>query len=184
MDEQGAKEGPRPGRPSVYSDELLERICDELSKGTPLTQICRNLSGDGVALATRTVRDWCGERGEDDKLTERAAHVSACIARARELGEEALAEECLEIADDSRNDWMERAAEKGDEVALQFNGEHVQRSKLRIDTRLKLLAKFNPKRWGDKSAVELTGANGGPVATVTRIELVDLSGDGTDSAAA
>lgn len=149
-------------RPSIYSESLLERICEDLAQGIPLTQICRELQQEGIQVAPRTVRDW--------EADESKPEVSAAIARARELGEYALAEQCLEIADDARNDWMERAAGDGDEKALQFNGEHVQRSKLRIDTRLKLLAKFNPKRWGDKVSQEISGPGGGPVQTVTRVE--------------
>jgi hypothetical protein len=34
-----------------------------------------------------------------------------------------------------------------------LNAEHVQRSKLRIETRLKLLAKWNPKKYGERVAV-------------------------------
>ena len=158
------------GRRSKYTPELLDRICLELSQGRPLTQICRAISADGEEVAPRTVRDWMSEKGEDDKLTPRAVEISAAIARARELGEEALAEECLGIADDASNDWMERLDKDDQPIGWQLNGDHVQRSKLRIDTRLKLLAKFNPKRWGDKAAVELTGAGGGPVQTVTRVE--------------
>jgi len=161
-------------RPSKYSAELLERICDELAEGIPLTRICRTLREEGTELAPRTVRDWASEKTANGEPTERAETVSAAIARAREAGEYALAEECLEIADDARNDWMDRAADEGDEKALQFNGEHVQRSKLRIDTRLKLLAKFNPKKWGDKLAHELSGPGGGPVNVVTTVEIVGV----------
>jgi len=134
------------GRPSKYTDAVIDQIVERLSTGEPLAQICRD---EGMP-AYRTVKDWMDEVDSTGVQTERGQRVSAAIARAREEGEEALAAECLEIADDARNDWMERAAEKGDEKAMQFNGEHVQRSKLRIDTRLKLLAKFNPKRWGDR----------------------------------
>lgn len=74
------------------------------------------------------------------------------FARARLDGENAIAEECLDIADDARNDWMERDAAQGGGKVL--NTEHVQRSKLRIETRLKLLAKWNPKKWGEKIEVE------------------------------
>lgn len=125
-----------PGRPSKKTAALVESICERLSNGEALAQICRE---EGMPAA-RTVRDW----EQHDPV------VSAAIARAREDGEEVLAAECLEIADDSRNDWMSRKADEGDEKALQFNGEHVQRSRLRIDTRLKLLSKFNPKKWGDR----------------------------------
>ena len=154
------------GRPSLKSKAVIEAICERLAKGEPLAAICRD---DGMP-ADRTVRDW----------VEQDAEVSAAIARAREAGEDWLAAECLEIADDSRNDWMERAAEDGDSKALQFNGEHVQRSRLRIDTRLKLLAKWNPKKWGDKVQTELTGANGGPVQTVSRVERVIVRPANTD----
>ena len=35
--------------------------------------------------------------------------------------------------------------------------------KLQIWTRLQLLAKWAPKKYGERTAMELTGANGGPV---------------------
>jgi len=127
-------------RPTKKSDKLLQEITERLSQGEPLAQICRD---EGMPAA-RTVREW-------QQMDEA---VSAAIARAREEGFDAIAAECLDIADDSRNDWMNRAADAGDEQALQFNGEHVQRSKLRVDTRLKLLAKWDPKRYGDRLAVD------------------------------
>ena len=93
--------------------------------------------------AARTVHDW------------RQAHsdFAAQFARAREEGYDAIAESCIDIADDARNDWMERRDDKGEGYAL--NGDHVQRSKLRVWTRLQLLAKWSPKKYGDR--VELTG---------------------------
>jgi hypothetical protein len=49
------------------------------------------------------------------------------------------------------------------------NGEHIQRSRVRIDTRKWLLSKMLPKVYGDKSEVAVTGPNGGEVQTwVTR----------------
>lgn len=127
-------------RPTKKNDKLLQEITERLSQGEPLAQICRD---EGMPAA-RTVREW---QQNDEQ-------VSAAIARAREEGFDAIAAECLDIADDGRNDWMNRAADAGDEQALQFNGEHVQRSKLRVDTRLKLLAKWDPKRYGERLAVD------------------------------
>lgn len=94
----------------------------------------------------RTVYDWTAANTE----------LSARIARAREDGEEIIAAGCLEIADDSRNDWVEKFGKEGEFAGWQFNAEHVQRSKLRIETRLKLLAKWNPKKYGDKVDVVVT----------------------------
>lgn len=78
--------------------------------------------------------------------------LSLRFARARDVGFDAIAEETLDIADDSRNDWIQRNI--GDEenpiLIEQVNTEHIQRSKLRIETRLKLLAKWDPRRYGEK----------------------------------
>ena len=133
------------GRPTKYTEAVLTEICERLSKGEPLAAICR----DERMPDDDTVRNWM-------EHPVRGAEVSRAIGRAREAGEEWILAECKEIADDSRNDYIEALAEDGDERAdaARFNGEHVQRSKLRIETRLKLLAKWNPKKWGERQTIE------------------------------
>lgn len=127
------------GRPSLYTPELIEAIAERLSNGDPMAVICR----DPGMPAYRTVKDWMDSKPE----------VSAAIARAREEGFDVIAAGMLEIADDARNDYMQAL---GDEEvsAYKLNGEHIQRSKLRIETRLKLLAKWDPKRYGERLALE------------------------------
>jgi hypothetical protein len=83
-------------------------------------------------------------------------------AAAREAQADYLAEELLEIADDARNDWVERRREDGTIVTV-LNGEHIQRSRVRIDTRKWLLAKLQPKRYGDVQQTQLSGPGGGPI---------------------
>ena len=102
--------------------------------------------------AVRTVTDW----------TEQRPDVAASIARARQIGFDAIAAATLEIADDARNDWMERLGDDEAPIGYQINGEHIQRSRLRVDTRLKLLAKWDPKRYGD--AMTLKGDKENPLA--------------------
>jgi hypothetical protein len=109
-----------------------------LSQGEPLAAICRS---DEKFPHPSHWRDWCHE---DDKL-------AIAYARAREEGEEKIASDCLEIADDGTNDYMEQRDKDDILIGWRLNGEHVQRSKLRIETRLKLLAKWNPKKWGEKT---------------------------------
>ena len=147
------------GRPSKYTPETVTEICERLAKGEPLAVICRD---DHMPHPT-TVRDWMAA---DES-------ISRAIARAREDGEDAIAATCLTIADDATNDWMERNGH--DSPGYTLNGEHVQRSKLRIDTRLKLLAKWNPKKYGDKQSHEITGANGGPLQVLDPSRLSDAA---------
>lgn len=158
------------GRPSLCTPKVVERICERLETGEPMAQICR----DAGMPAARTVRDWIEQKPE----------VSAAIARAREIGFDAIAQDTLAIADDGRNDFMERLAADGDEKAqLAFNAEHVQRSRLRVDTRLKLLAKWDPKRYGDKAAIDHTSSDGS-MTPPRVVQLVGPSGHGTATAPA
>lgn len=135
---------------SKRTPEIEERIINGLCDGVPLRELCRQ---EGMPN-WRTVYSWISS---DEELAARIAH-------ARELGFDAIAEDILDIADDGTNDWVTRKNSRGNtEVVL--NTDHVQRSKLRIETRLKLLAKWNPKKYGDKSTTELTGADGGAIKT-------------------
>lgn len=137
------------GRPSDYDEDVAERICSDLSHGIPLAEICRSLG-----IGRTTVYDW------------KAAHPSFSerIARAREAGFDALADECLAIADETAHDTKF----VGEDDTPVPNAEWISRSKLRVETRLKLLAKWDPKRYGDRVAHELSGPDGG--AIVVRAE--------------
>ncbi len=76
-------------------------------------------------------------------------------ARAREHQADAWADELRDIADDGRNDFMDRIAADGS-VERVLDNEHVQRSKLRIDTLKWLMSKHAPRRFGDKVEVEVS----------------------------
>lgn len=127
-------------------EPLIAEICDRLAKGETLASICRDMH-----MPDRTtVFDWSKA---DETISQR-------IARAREAGFDAIAEQCLEIADDGSGDFKPIAALAGEDGngPKAFDSEHVQRAKLRVETRLKLLAKWDPKRYGDKQQVEHSGA--------------------------
>lgn len=140
------------GRPSLFTQEIADEICERLAKGEPLAQICK----DDNMPAVRTVSDW------------KAAHAafSADFAHAREEGFDQIASECLDIADETSNDTVYG------ESGARANTEWISRSKLRIETRLKLLAKWDPKRYGDK--VQLTGDGGGPLETKSTLDVASL----------
>ncbi len=78
---------------------------------------------------------------------------------ARDAQADALFDETLEIADDGRNDWMERHNEEGEAIGWRENGEAIRRSQLRIDTRKWIAAKLRPKKYGDKQQIEFKHIN-------------------------
>lgn len=137
------------GRPSTYAAELAQEICRRLADGQTLREVCR----DEQMPSESTVRGWA--------LDDREG-FSAQYTRAREIGYLAMADELLEVADDGKNDWLERQDEES-KASYVLNGEHVQRSRLRVDTRKWMLSKALPKLFGDKVTQEHTGPGGGPI---------------------
>nr|WP_063317179.1 hypothetical protein [Pseudovibrio sp. Ad13] len=78
---------------------------------------------------------------------------------ARRFAADSLVDEMLEIADDARNDWMERINRS--ETTAVFNAENVQRSCLRVQTHQWIAEKRCPSRYGQKIKSEVTGKDGG-----------------------
>jgi hypothetical protein len=72
---------------------------------------------------------------------------SASIARARDIGYDALAEECLLIADTPQFGQKQVMTDEGTATTIE---DMLGHRKLQIETRLKLLAKFHPTKYGDK----------------------------------
>ena len=94
-------------------------------------------------------------------LADRLLELTGSLT-AREMQADYIFEEILEIADDGRNDWMERQQEDGGAVMV-LNKEHVNRSRLRIDARKWVLARMNAKQYGERSLTELAGPDGGAI---------------------
>lgn len=130
------------GRPSSYTQETADTICSLLSDGLSLRSVC-NLEDMPVKA---TVFSWMRKYPE----------FLAQYTRAKQESADAMAEELLDIADDGTNDWMERYNKEGKAIGWQVNGEAVQRSKLRTDTRKWLMAKMKPKKYGEKLDVDVT----------------------------
>jgi hypothetical protein len=128
------------GRPSLWSEAVGAEIVRRLSEGETLASICR----DDKMPEVRTVSDW--KRDHEG--------FSASFAHARDVGFDKIAADCLDIADDGSNDYVTKTRPDGSEYEA-VDAEHIQRSKLRIETRLKLLAKWDPKRYGER--LELAG---------------------------
>ena len=147
----------KTGRPSKYTPELAAEICERLSTGETMRQICR----DEHMPHWTQVYEWLAR---DDSLSLR-------VARAREAGYDALAEEALEIADTPRlgakRVYSSGAGEDEDSMTV-TEDDMLGHRKLQIETRLKLLACWNPAKYGNK--VALGGDPGNPVKVEVQSE--------------
>jgi hypothetical protein len=124
----------QPGRPSLFTPELADEIALRLGDGEPLRQICR----DAHMPHWTTVYAWM----------ERDAAFKLRIAHAREAGADAIAEEALEIADTPQKGIITKIGGKnGPEVTEE---DMLGHRKLQVETRLKLLSKWAPKKYGDR----------------------------------
>lgn len=82
------------GRPSTYTDEMGDRICDLLTEGRSLRKIC--MSDEFPAASTVYV--WL----------DRFPSFAEKYTRAREAATEDMLEDILEIADDEKLDAQDK----------------------------------------------------------------------------
>jgi hypothetical protein len=134
----------RRAPPTRYSPEVGAAICEAIAT-TPrgLDYLCAARAG---FPNPRTVTEWLGAHPEFRKAYE--------IAKDRQA--DLLFFECLEIADDAKRDT--KIVMRGDEPVEVMDFEWVARSKLRVETRLKMAGKLAPKKYGEK--LDLTGTLG------------------------
>jgi hypothetical protein len=131
-------------RHTKYTPELAAEICDRLSNGEPLRQICRS---DDRFPVWQKIYEWM----------VRDPDLAGAIARAREVGQDAIAEEIYALVEKE----PERILSEG---GGRVDAGYVQWIRVQADIKLKLLAKWNPKRYGDRVAV--SGVEGGAAIKV------------------
>ncbi len=148
-----------------YTPALGESICVMLAEGNSLRAICRMFG-----LAESTVRGWALDNAE----------FAAQTVRARELGCDALAEQCIEIADTPVEGEETTETTGGPNPGTsRKRGDMLGHRRLQIDTRLKLIGKWHQHRYGDKVQAEITGKDGGPVEmanVLTDAQLARIAG--------
>lgn len=140
-----AKEKKPRGRPCTYSHAVAEKICERLAGGESLNAIC---TGSGYPPST-TVRQWV----VDDRHG-----FAARYARARDIGLDFLADEIIEIANTPEiGERVEITEADGDnpEKKKITQADMIEHRRLKVEARKWYLSKLAPKRYGDKTHVEI-----------------------------
>lgn len=127
------------------NSQLKLQILERLAEGRSLRAICND---PDVPVTPAAVR----------KAVLTDTTFGTQYVRARDLGLDAMAEEILEIADNSTGDWVEKVNKDGSTVWV-FNHENIQRSRLRCDVRKWFLSKLAPKRYGDRIQQDVTSSD-------------------------
>jgi len=100
--------------------------------------------------STQAIRNWRKADPDFDKEIE-AARLEGC---------DVIAESCLAIADDGTNDYIDV------DGVRKVDTDHIQRSKLRVDIRMRLLEKMHPRKYGAKVDVNHGGQEGNPIRLI------------------
>lgn len=141
----------RKNKKEWHRDKVTEYVFQKIS--TTSLGIESIVKSAPYEMPTRqTVMEWIAA----DKA------IADNYARAKELQADFLAEEILDIADNAENDYM--TVTRGENDIEVLNSEHVQRSKLRIESRKWLMSKLKPKVYGDRLA--LAGDETAPLTIV------------------
>lgn len=140
------------GRPTLYTDDLAVTICELLVEGHSLRAICRRDDMPSIASVFKWLRDIPG--------------FSEQYARAKEEQADTLADEIIDIADET--DTVVKDMDGGT-TAVVFDSTAVARNRLRVDARKWVASKLKPKKYSDK--MELSGNADSPLV----VKVVKLS---------
>lgn len=131
-------------RPELYTPEIGNEICTLISTSNKsLRTICKELK-----ISVSSVLLWLS--------TDKHPEFKEQYARAKEEQADFLAEEMIEIADDSSKDNMTITGPDG-KLKVVEDREWTNRSRLRVDTRKWIASKLKPKKYGDKIDVTTQG---------------------------
>lgn len=114
------------GRPTIFTQELADEICFQLSQGKSLRSVCRM---EGMP-AGETIFRWFREK----------PFFNEQYAKAKQEATDALAEDIQDISDEALEGIQNSPSDSA----------RVKAQQLRIDTRKWIMAKMKPKKYGDK----------------------------------
>lgn len=131
------------GRPSIYTQDIADYICERIAtSSSSMNTICKEID-----ISVYSVINWLSESHVAYRV-----NFSKDYALAKQLQGDYLAEELLDIADESDHD-----TEVGLDGKKVINHDAINRSRLRVDARKWAAAHLRPKKWGDKIDVTSDG---------------------------
>ena len=120
-----------------YSEQLAIEICERISSGELLINIC----ADEHMPTVRRVTQWLRESSEFSILYKESINDRLTI----------FEEEVIKIADDAARDFRD-VVRNGRTVRV-LDGDAIARAKLRVEVRFRHLKAGNPGKWGETSTL-------------------------------
>jgi hypothetical protein len=120
-----------------YTEELATEICERISAGELLINICR----DSHMPTVRRCSAWLKTEADFQALYNMAIADRLTI----------FEEEVISIADDAAND-MKEIIKSGKKIKVQ-DADVIARAKLRVEVRFRHLKAGRPGKWGDSTTL-------------------------------
>ena len=130
--------------PAKITPQVIEEVLSRIAQGETLAALGRELGFHP--------NNWAVRIREDEEL-------AIAYQRARDVGADVIAEDALRIIDEEPLRIVE-VDEEGKTSQGRIDSAAVTWAKNRAEMRLKLLAKWNPKKYGDKQDVNIGNKEG------------------------
>ena len=135
---------------SFFDDEKLDKLCDWIAEGNSMISFFKE--NEDMGNRSSFYRWLRNHATEEQKELYDQANID---------GEYSMFDDCIAIADHSEHDTI--YTERGEKP----DKEWIARSKLRVETRYKALARRNPKKWGEATLLKLGAEKEDEVVEIT-----------------
>ncbi len=122
----GSDMATKTGRPSDFTQETADIICERVADGVSLRKVC---AADDTLPDRRTVLRWLAKDEHEEFRRQ--------YARAQDERADFYFEETMEISDD-----------------VGAGRDDIAKARLRVDTRKWVCARMNPKKYSDRLAID------------------------------
>ena len=151
MDNATEKPKGKGGAPTTYSPKIAAELCTLISNGMSIRQILKADEKTKRFPAQSTIYEWLIVHPE----------FAEQYARAREDQADTIADEILQIADETPDTEPVIDRRTGELIRMELSNSYIQWQRNRIDARKWTAMKLKPKKYGD--AMKLTGSKDDPV---------------------
>jgi hypothetical protein len=130
--------------PAKKTPKLIEEVLSRIAQGETLASLGRELDFHPTS--------WSQWVHDDEEL-------AIAYAQARDVGADVIADDVLRIIDEEP-ERVVQIDEEGNKSTSRIDSAGVAWARNRAEFRLKLLAKWAPKKYGDKQQVDLGNKDG------------------------
>lgn len=128
-------------------------MCERLAMGETLTAVCKTPGYPSRNIVYRWIRDDVGG-------------FKAMYMEARDFQIDGYADEVIDISDYSKKDKLPDG---------RYDHDHINRDRLKIDTRKWVCATSKPQKYSLKTQTEVSGPQGGPVVVASEVDKENIA---------